>query len=62
MAKLLPIRSASRRAPSGPTFKILFAVGPDAPLTAYSYKGLWVRVKASDGRNGWIYYSLIDQR
>jgi hypothetical protein len=46
----------------GPSFKVLFAVGPDAPLTAYSYKGLWVRIKAHDGRNGWIHYSLIDQR
>jgi hypothetical protein len=46
----------------GPTFRVLFAIEPDAPLTAYSYKGLWVRVKANDGRNGWIYYSLIDQR
>lgn len=61
----LTLRAVSKsnvREGPGPTFKVLFAVGPDAPLTAYSYKGLWVRVKANDGRNGWIYYSLIDQR
>jgi hypothetical protein len=46
----------------GPTFRVVFAIETEAPLTAYSYKGLWVRVKADDGRSGWIYYSLIDQR
>lgn len=61
----LALRAVSKsnvREGPGPTFKVVFAVGPDAPLTAYSYKGLWVRIKANDGRNGWIYYSLIDQR
>jgi hypothetical protein len=61
----LTLRAVSKsnvREGPGPTFKVVFAVTPDAPLTAYSYKGLWVRIKANDGRNGWIYYSLIDQR
>ena len=56
------VNKSNVREGPGPSFKVLFAVGPDAPLTAYSYKGLWVRIKAYDGRNGWMHYSLIDQR
>jgi hypothetical protein len=61
----LSLRALSRsniREGPGPASKVVFAVEPDAPLTAYSYKGLWVRVKANDGRHGWIYYNRIDQR
>jgi Bacterial SH3 domain len=59
---LRALNKSNVREGPGPTFKVLFAVGPDAALTAYSYRGLWVRIKANDGRNGWIHYSLIDQR
>ena|SRR5437867_6829009 len=46
----------------GLDFKVLFALHEGAALVGYSYKGPWVRVRAEDGRGGWIYYNLIGGR
>jgi hypothetical protein len=46
----------------GSSFKVAFPVSEGMPVTGHSYKGMWVRVKADDGRSGWIYYSLVGQR
>ncbi|MGH7265013.1 MAG: hypothetical protein ACREMB_09210 [Candidatus Rokuibacteriota bacterium] len=52
------------RAHDGPgqSFKVAFPVPEGMPVTGHSYKGMWVRVKADDGRSGWIYYNLVGQR
>ena len=61
----LPLRvvgpSKVREGP-GPEFKVLFALKEGTELVGYSYKGPWVRVRAEDGRGGWIYYNLIGGR
>lgn len=61
----LPLRvvgpSKVREGP-GPDFKVLFALKEGAELVGYSYKGPWVRVRAEDGRDGWMYYNLIGGR
>ena len=45
-----------------PDSKALFAVQQGTPFVGYSFKGPWVRVRAEDGRIGWIYYKLVDGR
>jgi hypothetical protein len=54
-------RSNVREGP-GPGFKIRFVVERGTPLSGVSYSGVWVRVKTDDGRDGWVHYSLVDQR
>lgn len=61
----LPLRSISvskvREGP-GLDFKVLFTLPGGVPIEGYSYKGSWVRVRSDDGRGGWMYYSLVDER
>jgi hypothetical protein len=47
----------------GPGFdsKVLFSLREGAAIVGYSYRGLWVRVRAADGRGGWVYYGLVDK-
>ena len=43
----------------GTNFAVVFAVEAGNALTAYSYTEDWVRVSDEQGRNGWIFRSLI---
>ena len=61
----LPLQTvAQTKIKEGPSLdsKPLFAVQQGTPFLGYSFKGPWVRVKAEDGRSGWVYYKLVDAR
>jgi hypothetical protein len=65
LSPTLSLRASNRsnvREGPGPSFKILFVVERGTPLSGISYNGVWVRVKTDDGRDGWVHYSLVDQR
>lgn len=60
---LLRVTSPSNiRESPGLNSKILFSLQRGSALVAYSYKGLWLRVKAENGLSGWIHYSLVEGR
>lgn len=42
--------------------KVLFSLQEGSAVVGYSYRGLWVWVRAENGRGGWIYYSLVGGR
>jgi uncharacterized protein (UPF0332 family) len=61
----LPLQAISQaKVKDGPGLdsKALFGVPQGTPFVGYSFKGPWVRVRAEDGRSGWIYYKQIDGR
>ncbi len=61
----LPLRVASEvKAREGPglEFKELHSLGSGEAVVGLSYKGQWVRVKAKDGRAGWIMYTRVAAR
>jgi hypothetical protein len=61
----LPLRlvgTANVREGPGFDSKALFSLREGSALVGYSYRGLWVRVRAADGRTGWVYYNLVDNR
>jgi Bacterial SH3 domain len=61
----LPLQTVSAtKVKEGPSLdsKALFAVQQGTPFVGYSFKGPWVRVRAEDGRSGWIYYKQVDGR
>jgi len=61
----LPLQVASEvKAREGPglEFKELHSLGSGEPVLGLSYKGQWVRVKAQDGRAGWIMYTRVAAR
>jgi hypothetical protein len=43
-------------------FRIVAIVKPSTPLTGYSFKGQWLRVKGENGVGGWIYQDLVSGR
>jgi hypothetical protein len=61
----LPLQTVGQtKVKEGPSLdsKALFAVQQGTPFVGYSFKGPWVRVRAEDGRGGWVYYKLVDAR
>ena len=52
------IDSNLRRQPRG-NAKVLGVLKESTPLIAHAYKDKWLRVKADDGRSGWIHQSLF---
>jgi hypothetical protein len=42
--------------------RVVFSLDTGAPVTAYSYSDLWVRVSDATGRTGWMFHSLIGRR
>jgi hypothetical protein len=61
----LPLQTVSQtKVKEGPSLdsKALFVVKQGTPFVGYSFKGPWVRVRAEDGRSGWLYYKVIDGR
>ena len=61
----LPLRVVTpgnvREAPD-PGSAVLFSLQEGSALVGYSYRGLWVRIKAENGRGGWIHYSRVGGR
>ena len=43
-------------------FRIVAIVRPSTPLTGYSFKGQWLRVKGENGVGGWIFQDLVRGR
>ena len=61
----LPLQAIGQtKVKEGPSLdsKPLFAVQQGTAFTGYSFKGPWVRVRAEDGRSGWVNYKLVDGR
>lgn len=61
----LPLQVASEvKAREGPglEFKELHSLASGEAVLGLSYKGQWVRVKAQDGRAGWIMYTRVAAR
>jgi hypothetical protein len=64
-AILVPLRSvnsAKLREGPGTSMKVVASLEEGTSLTGHSYKGPWVRVRAQDGRVGWVYYNQVDDR
>ncbi len=49
---------------NGPGFeyKVLSTLGKGAHVTGHSYKDQWVWVQTPQGRNGWVFHTLVDGR
>ena len=58
LALTLTKNSNLRQGP-GQEFKVLEILSKGAPVTGYSSKGPWLRVKCADGTGGWIHQSLL---
>ncbi len=59
------LRTASRsnvRSGPGLSFDVLFTLDPDVALVGQSYTSEWVRVVDTEGREGWIFNSLVAGR
>lgn len=50
------------RAGPGMEFDVLRTLDGGTAVTAYSFKGVWVRVGVTDGTTGWIYKPLLEGR
>jgi hypothetical protein len=53
------VKSSNIRQGPGIDFKVIATVKPNTPVTGYSYKGEWVRVKGENGLSGWIFQNLV---
>jgi hypothetical protein len=60
--QLRVVSTANIRKGPGLDTPIVFSLQEGQALVGYSYRGQWVRVKADDGRSGWVYYNLVDGR
>jgi hypothetical protein len=59
------LRSTTRanvRDGPGTTYRVLFTLEANQPVTGSSYVGGWVRVTDAQGRSGWIARSLVQAR
>jgi hypothetical protein len=56
------LRRSNVRDGPGHAFEILLTLPPEAPLLGLAYKDEWVRVRVEDGRDGWMHYTLVDNR
>lgn len=43
-------------------FRVVAIVKPHTPLTGYSFKGQWLRIKGENGLGGWIFQDLVRGR
>lgn len=50
---------ANVRAGPGLDFRVLFTLDPRSPVAGRSYVGEWVRIVGEDGREGWIFHTLV---
>lgn len=52
-------RTSNIRKAPGIRGKVVTTVEAETGLTAIGHKGYWIKVLLQDGRQGWIYYSLL---
>jgi len=57
---LQALKASNVREGPGVDFKVLFTLKKGSPVVGYSYKDQWVRVKHRDGRDGWVFHTLVD--
>jgi len=58
----VPMRTAGRsnvRGGPGTSFDVLFTLDAEAALVGQSYTSQWVRVLDEQGREGWIFHTLV---
>lgn len=53
------VKSSNVRQGPGIDFKVIATLKANTPVTGYSYKGQWVRVKGENGLSGWIFQNLL---
>jgi len=61
----LQLRTVSRsnvRSGPGLEFNVVVTLDNGVPVVGHSYLGRWVRISMEDGRNGWIFQSLVESR
>ncbi|MEE9230412.1 MAG: SH3 domain-containing protein [Acidobacteriota bacterium] len=56
---LMVNRRTNVREGPGRGFKVLVTLDEGTPITVYSTKGKWLRVKSDDGWSGWVHRSLV---
>ncbi len=56
------VRTSNVRDGPGRGFRILFTLEPGASLTGHARKDRWVRIRDEDGRDGWIFHTLVGSR
>jgi hypothetical protein len=60
--RLRVLKTSNVREGPGLDFKVRFTLEKDSRVIGHSYKDQWVQVRSGDGREGWIFYSLVDAR
>jgi TolA-binding protein len=60
--KLRATKKSNVREGPGLYFSVVSIVKPETPLTGYSFKGQWLRVKGDNGVGGWIFQDLVRGR
>jgi Bacterial SH3 domain len=60
--KLKVTKKSNVREGPGLYFKVVTIVRPSTPLTGYSFKGQWLRIKGDHGVGGWIFQDLVSGR
>ena len=58
----VPLETAQRsnvRAGPGLGFRVLFTAEAATPVVGYSYTEQWVRINDDQGRDGWVFHSLV---
>lgn len=60
--KLRATKKSNVREGPGLYFKVVSIIRPETPLTGYSLKGQWLRVKGDNGVGGWIFQDLVRGR
>lgn len=61
----VPLRTTGRsniRSGPGLDFEVVYTADPSAPLTGRSHTSQWVRVVDAEGREGWIFHTLVTSR
>lgn len=52
-------RRANVRSGPGLDHEVLFTLDPDAELVGHSYTSQWIRIVDAEGREGWIFNTLV---
>ncbi len=60
--KLRTQNTSNLRDGPGKGYKVLTRLKGGVSLVGQSYKGQWVRVRANDGKIGWVFYRLVAKR